>query len=73
MRRFSDKEILDWLACEGLESMVRVPQFDREGNSLHVHFWTSIGSKNGVYVSLRGAAMAAMQNVEEYDEEKSRV
>ena len=55
----TDKEILDWMAREGLESLIRAPQFDRDGNSLHVCFWTCMQWPDQVFVSLRGAAMAA--------------
>lgn len=57
----TDKEILDWMEREGLESLVRCPQFNSEGESLGVCFWTSAWSPFLYFVSLRGAAMAAMQ------------
>ncbi len=58
--KFTDKDILDWMAKEGLESLVRVPQFNRDGSSLNICFWASLWRPKEIYVSLRGAAMAAM-------------
>ena len=56
----TDKEILDWMQHEGLESVVRCPQFDREGKALGICLWVSHWTPGEVYVSMREAAMAGM-------------
>lgn len=58
----TDKEILDWMEREGLESIVRCPQFDREGNSLGVTLWASQWRPGVVFLSLRNAAQVGMED-----------
>ncbi len=55
----TDKEILDWMQREGLESIVRCPQFNHDGSALGICLWRSHWTKE-VFVTLRGAAMAGM-------------
>ena len=38
----TDKQILDWMQREGLESIVRVPQFTKEGAAMGIDLWASL-------------------------------
>ncbi len=57
----TDTEIIDWMQREGLESIVRVPQFDRDGKALGICLWASLWTPGERYVSLRGAAAEGMR------------
>ena len=57
----TDKEIMDWLEREGLESIIRCPQFDRTGASLGVNLWKSHWKPDEVYVTMRQAAITGME------------
>ncbi len=61
MESRSDKDILDWMQREGLESIFRCPQFNRDGSAMGICLWASHWTPGTVYVTLRGAAMAGME------------
>lgn len=60
---YTDTEILDWMQREGLESIVRCPQF-APGDKVAVVLWASHWTwheTHKVYTTLREAALAGME------------
>jgi hypothetical protein len=57
----TDKEILDWMEKEGLESVIRCPQFNRDGSALGINLWKSHWLPDQVFVTMRQALIAGME------------
>lgn len=60
----TDTEILDWMQREGLESIVRCPQFTSKGAATGICIWASHWTPDQRYMTLREAAMAGMDEAE---------
>ena len=56
----TEKEILDWMEREGLESIIRCPQFNYDGSSMGINLWTSHWTPRMYYSTMREAAIAGM-------------
>lgn len=56
----TDTEILNWMQHEGLESILRCPQFTSGGASTGLVIWASHWTPDQRYMTLREAAMAGM-------------
>lgn len=59
----TDTEILNWMQREGFESIVRCPQFNRDGTAMGINLWRSHWTPE-VFATLRDAAVAGMNESE---------
>jgi len=61
MRRTpTDTEIMEWLQREGLESVHRIPQFTKHGESAGFCLWGSLWRPGEVFLSMRSACIIGM-------------